>query len=52
MKEYKVSFTLFTFRQSEIIEAETIFKAEKIVKQKYGEQNVEIICSASTNNGW
>jgi hypothetical protein len=52
MEKYKVSFTYMTFRQSEIVEAETIWKAQDIIKEKYGEENVKIIATASTKNTW
>lgn len=52
MKEYKVSFTLFTFQQSEVVEAETIWKAQDIIREKYGKDNVKIIATASLKNVW
>ena len=53
MKEYKVSFRIQGgLNQIEIVKAETIFKAEQVIKDKYGVHRVKISTVASMNNVW
>jgi hypothetical protein len=52
MKEYVVNFTLFTFRQKETVTAENVFKAQAIIEEKYGKENVKISSVASALNQW
>lgn len=52
MKEYVVSFRYLGFEKQEKVTADNIFKAENLIKEKYGKDNVKLIATCSTLNQW
>lgn len=52
MEEYKATFELFGMKRTEIVKADSIFKVQEVLEQKYGTKEIKMSVIASTKNEW